>query len=229
MEWVVNNENTRLIGGITECLGLIESDELGQLILDVISSDTEYISNQVDYTISPVEKWPMYQGEMSIVARPAPEGGVFFLGIESARVYPITVEAMHAITYGDPVELHQVDRFDWEFETLEGLSEADAGTIDARAEVNKLTWTMTLGVFDAAVLPYLLGGSVLNAGSRLPGFKLCFIGTVPGGTAASVVVDKAKVLHVASGMSRGGYATLTLTGIGIGRWHDRRLLEITGI
>lgn len=229
VEWCVCNEGTRVISGVTECLGLVDADELGQMILDIINADAEYVSNQVDYNISPVEKWPLFQGEMSIVARPAPSGGAFFIGIESAQLYPVTDETMHAIVYGPAVELHQVDRFDWDVTTLDGLSSGDTGTIEARAEIDELRWQMTLGVFDMGIMPYLFGGNTVNAGCQNPAFKLVINGTVPGGGTATVTLDKCKVLGTSGNHARGAYAPLTLTGIGIGRLSDRRLMSFSGI
>lgn len=229
IEWAVYQEGTQLIRGITECLGLVEADELGQLILGVLQSDSEFISNQIDYSVNPVEHWPIFQGDASIVARPAPDGGVFLMGIEGARVAPVTAETAHAISYGDSVTLHQVDQFNWSVATLERLSEADAGTIAADPLIHTVEWSLSLGAFDGAMFDAMLGGSEIAGADSLPAFKLEVDALTSAGETATVTVDKATVTGFSAPLGRGSYSALTVTGTGVMRRHDRRVISFSGI
>lgn len=74
--WTVFQEAVPTNNGITEYLGIVESDDLGQLIyLELAGLSTDNPISVVNYSLEPISYYPHFHGRMDITLKITPVNG----------------------------------------------------------------------------------------------------------------------------------------------------------
>jgi hypothetical protein len=211
---------------IVRLSGVSAIGAMGDLIWDALQADGTYLLSQAGVALDPGGQFPLFKGEMAILAKEVAASGQTVLGIQSCTIYPMTSETTSRPLYGDPVSLQLTSAFDYAvtFDPRDGNN--GLGVVTSDAALSGITWGMTIKALDAATLAVLLGGSSLALGQKAPYFRMDLVAVSPEGGTTTIQIDKAKVLTARQALGAGALAPLSLTGIAVARLSDQREMQI---